>query len=47
MHATAKQKAQRILDSLPDNASLEQIQYHLFVLQKIEAGLSDAEEGRF
>ena len=44
--ATAKQEAQRILDALPDDASLEQIQYHLYVVQKIEAGLRDAEEGR-
>ena len=28
------------------SASLEQIQYHLYVVQKIEAGLRDAEEGR-
>lgn len=47
MNATAKQEAQRILDALPDDASLEQIQYHLYVVQKIEAGLRDAEEGRF
>ena len=46
MSATAKQEAQRILDALPDDASLEQIQYHLYVVQKIEAGLRDAEEGR-
>ncbi len=46
MNATAKQEAQRILDALPDDASLEQIQYHLYVVQKIEAGLSDAEVGR-
>ncbi|MEO8196242.1 MAG: hypothetical protein ABI689_05930 [Thermoanaerobaculia bacterium] len=46
MTATAKQEAQRILDALPDDASLEQIQYHLYVVQKIETGLLDAEEGR-
>ncbi len=46
MNATAKQEAQRILDALPDDATLEQIQYHLYVVQKIEAGLRDAEEGR-
>ena len=28
------------------DASLEQIQYHLYVVQKIEAGLRDVEEGR-
>jgi predicted transcriptional regulator len=46
MNATAKQEVQKILDGLPDDASLEQIQYHLYVVQKIEAGLRDAEEGR-
>ena len=46
MSATAKQEAQRILDALPDDASLDQIQYHLYVVQKIEAGLRDAEAGR-
>jgi len=46
MGATAKQEAQRILDALPDDASLEQIQYHLYVVQKIEAGLRDADEDR-
>lgn len=43
---TAKQEAQKILDTLPDDASLEQIQYHLYVLQKIEEGRKDFEESR-
>lgn len=46
MSGTAKQEAQKILDALPDDASLEQIQYHLYVVQRIEAGLRDAEAGR-
>jgi len=46
MNASAKHEAQRILDRLPADASLEQIQYHLYVVQKIEAGLKDADEGR-
>ncbi len=46
MNETARKEAQRILDALPDDASLEQIQYHLYVVQKIEAGLRDVEEGR-
>lgn len=43
---TAKQEAQKVLDTLPDDASLEQIQYHLYVLQKIEEGRKAFEEGR-
>jgi len=43
---TAKQEVSKLLTQLPDNCSLEDIQYHLYVLQKIERGLKDAEEGR-
>lgn len=44
--ATAKQDAQKILEHLPEEATLENIQYHLYVLQRIESGRSDAAEGR-
>jgi len=43
---TAKQEVSELLNRLPDDCSLEDIQYHLHVLQKIERGLKDAEEGR-
>lgn len=48
MHAmaTAKQDARRVLDGLPEEASLEDIQYHLYVLQRIERGREDVEAGR-
>ncbi len=36
--ATAKQDARRVLEGLPEEASLEDIQYHLYVLQRIPAG---------
>lgn len=45
MH-TAKQEVSKLLSLLPDDSSLEDIQYHLYVLQKIEKGLKDAKEGR-
>jgi predicted transcriptional regulator len=44
--ATAKQDARKILENLPDEASLEDIQYHLYVLQRIERGREDIEAGR-
>lgn len=44
--ATAKQDARKILDGLPEDASLEDIQYHLYVLQRIESGRQDIEAGR-
>jgi len=46
MPATAKREAQRVLDNLPEDATLEQIQYHLYVLQKIEEGGRAINEGR-
>lgn len=44
--STAKEDVRRILDSLPDDASLEDIQYHIYVREKIEHGLKDIEDGR-
>jgi predicted transcriptional regulator len=43
---TAKQEVSELLNRLPDDCSLEDVQYHLYVLQKIERGLKDASEGR-
>ncbi len=45
MH-TPKETVRRLLDDLPDNASLEDIQYHIYVREKIERGLRDVEAGR-
>ena len=38
---TAKQEVQQLLEELPDDATLEDIQYHLYVKQKIAQGLAD------
>ncbi len=43
---SAKEEVQRLLERLPDDASLEDIQYHIYVRQKILRGLEDVEEGR-
>jgi predicted transcriptional regulator len=43
---TAKEEVRRILDSLPDDATLEDIQYRIYVRQAIAAGLRDTEQGR-
>jgi predicted transcriptional regulator len=42
----AKEEVRRMLDQIPDDASFEDIQYHIHVCQKIELGLRDIEEGR-
>jgi hypothetical protein len=43
---TAKDEVRELLENLPDDASLEDIQYHLYVRQKIQRGLEAAEQGR-
>jgi predicted transcriptional regulator len=43
---SAKEQVQQILEMLPEDASLEDIQYHIYVRQKIEQGLDDEEAGR-
>ena len=39
----AKEEVRRLLNQLPKDASLEDIQYHIYVQQKIERGLKDVE----
>ena len=43
---TAKQEVAQLLTQLPDDATLEDIQYHLYVLEKIRRGRADIEAGR-
>ncbi len=44
--ATAKQLVLDLLESLPDDCSLEDITYELYVRQSIAQGDQDAEAGR-
>jgi hypothetical protein len=39
---TAKQDVEHLLNKLPDDCSVEDIQYHLYVLHKVRRGLEDA-----
>ena len=43
---TAKEEVRRILESLPDDATLEDIQYRIYVRQAIAAGVRDIDQGR-
>ena len=43
---TAKQEVIELLKDLPDTSTLEEIQYHLYVRQKVQRGIQDVEEGR-
>ncbi len=40
---TAKDEVRELLDQLPDTASLEDIQYHLYVRQRVQLGLEAVE----
>lgn len=44
--AIAKDEVRKILNQIPDDSSLEDIQYHIYVREKIEKGLHDIKEGR-
>jgi predicted transcriptional regulator len=46
MTATAKQDVEQLLQQLPDDATLEDIQYHVYVLEKIRHGRADIAAGR-
>jgi len=41
----AKEAVFKLLETLPDDATIEDIQYHLYVLQKIQAGQDAADAG--
>ena len=43
---SAKLEVSKLIDTLPDDCSLDDIQSHLYVLQKVERGLKDGEAGR-
>ncbi len=38
--STAKEEVRTLLDKLPDDCSLEDVQYHLYVVEKITEELS-------
>ena len=40
--STAKNEVQQLLNTLPDDCSLEDIQYHLYVIEKVNNGLDAA-----
>ena len=41
---TAKDEVRALLDKLPDDCSLEDVQYHLYVIEKIHKGIERAEK---
>ena len=43
---TAKDTVRALLDRLPDDCSLDEVQYHLYVVQAVAKGDADEEAGR-
>jgi predicted transcriptional regulator len=46
MTTSIKDEARRIVESLPENATWEELMYRLYVREAIEAGIADADAGR-
>jgi predicted transcriptional regulator len=46
MTVEAKETVRALLDRLPDDCSVEDVLYHLYVLQAIERGQADVAAGR-
>lgn len=44
--ATIKDEARRLVESLPDEATWEDLMHRIYVRQAIEAGLADSQAGR-
>lgn len=43
---TTKERVRDLLDRLPDDCSVDDVVYHLCVIQKIERGLAQVEAGQ-
>jgi hypothetical protein len=44
--ANTKEEIRKILDSLPDDATWEDVQYSIYVRERVERGKAEAAEGR-
>ena len=42
--SAAKQEVEALLRKLPDECTLEDIQYHLYVIEKVQRGIEAAEQ---
>ncbi len=43
---TAKDSVRALLDRLPEDCTLDEVQYHLYVVQAVARGDADADAGR-
>jgi hypothetical protein len=43
--SVAKEEARKVLESVPDNATWEDIMYQLYLREKVEAAIAEADAG--
>jgi predicted transcriptional regulator len=43
---SVKTQAHRLVDNLPDSATWEDVMYRIYVIETVEAGIKDSDEGR-
>jgi len=43
---TTKERVRDLLDRLPDDCSVDDVLYHLYVIQSIDRGLADVDAGQ-
>ena len=46
MSANIKEEARKLIESLPDDSTWEDLMYQIYVRESIESGLADSEAGR-
>jgi predicted transcriptional regulator len=46
MSTSIKEKARRLVESLPDDSTWEDLMYKIYVRETIKSGLADSEAGR-
>ena len=44
--STIKQDIEALVQRLPENCTIEEVQYQLYILEKIRRGAADADMGR-
>ena len=44
--STVKEDIQSLLERLPDDCTLEDVQYHIYILEKMRRGIEEARTGR-
>jgi len=46
MTLTVREEAEKLIRNLPDDATWDDLMYRIYVRQKIDQGIKDADEGR-